>query len=335
MDTTDASRHQARRSNRPVAASPALPGDAQRQEVERSGRIADVWQLAGHLWAALHALGYRSGTLGGRGGDADILAGRPPHLRRHDGLDALAQSRRESFSSFVAQIPARFPHLDLTIRHQARDLVRMPEHRGRLDVVLQGVPFKQWTCPPGSARLFADHATDFLRGGLLLTRRGGISINLVHQQFLDAPAPDLRQQVARRADLIGALRLPPRPAPGRPTGYEPAPPVDVVVLRRRPRRSGRTGHAFIDLSQTTVDGHAATINGYYARHPGNVLGDLVPGHKGHPTMLAPVFDREGLGYQIHHALARMVTEATQRGLTAPGSARPPERADRPEPGLGL
>jgi hypothetical protein len=142
----------------------------------------------------------------------------------------------------VAQIPARFPYVDLTIRHQARDLVKMPEHRGQLDVVLQGVPFKQWTCPPGLARMFADHATDFLREGLLLTRRGGISINLVHQQFLDAPANDLRRRVARRADLIGALRLPPRPTPGRPAGYDqPGPPVDVVVLRRRSHRSGRAG----------------------------------------------------------------------------------------------
>jgi hypothetical protein len=78
-----------------------------------------------------------------------------------------------------------------------------------------------------------------------------------------------------------------------------------------------------------------TVNGYYVRHPGNVLGDLVPGRQGHPPMHAPVFDREGLGAQIHHALARMVTEATQRGLTAPGFVRPLERAERPEPGLGL
>ncbi|MFI8528159.1 hypothetical protein ACIGB8_27115 [Promicromonospora sukumoe] len=332
MDATDASH---RRSDGPAAASTPRPGQARRNGVEHDDGIVDVWRLAARLWPALRALGYRSGTLGGRGGDADILAGRPPDQRRHDGLDALARARREAFGSFVAQIPARYPHVDITIRHQARDLVTMPEHRGRLDVVLQGVPFKQWTCPPGAARIFAQHATDFLRGGLLLTRRGGISINLVHQQFLDAPTPGLRRQIARRADLVGALRLPPRPVPGHPMGHEPAPPVDVVVLRRRPLGAARPTHTFVDLATTTVDGHTTTLNGYYARHPGNVLGDLVPGRKGHPTMLAPVADREGLGVQIEHALARMVADATRRGLTAPGFQRPPEPAQRHEPGLGL
>lgn len=307
-----------------------------RDATERSDRRADVWQLATHLWPALHALGYRSGTLGGRGGDADILAGLPPHLRHLDGEDALNQARHEAFMSFIAQIPARFPHTELAIRHQDRDLVKVPGHRRRLDVVLQGVPFKQWTCPPGADRAFAGHATDFLRQGVALTRRGGISIHLVHQMFLDAPNPDLRRQIARHADLVGALRLAPRPTPDIPEAYEPVAPVDVVLLRRRPRGADRAGHAFTVPVGIVVDGQAATINEYYARHPGNVLGTLVRGRKGHSTMLAPTVDREGLGWQIHHALSRIVAVATLRGLTAPGVVRPLEqRPNQPSTGLGL
>jgi hypothetical protein len=340
MDTDDNPRPEAESGSRSVAARAARQRDAEYSAAERSDRIADNWQLATHLWPALHALGYRSGTLGGRGADADILAGRPPHLRRYEpdapnDLSDVHEVRREAFMSFIAQVPARFPHVDLTVRHQAQDLVEMPAHRGQLDVVLQGVPYKQWTCPPGSSRLFADHATDFLQAGLDLTRRGGISINLVHQQFLDHPDPDLRQQLTRRADLIGALRLPPRHDPDRPDGYGPIPPVDVVLLRRRPKGAHRSGPAFTDLAPITVNGRAATINEYYARHPGNVLGDLVPGYKGHINMLAPTVDREGLGWQIHHALGRIVSSALQHGLTAPGFLRPPQPPEYPASGLGL
>lgn len=312
-----------------------------RDATERRDRMANIWQLATHLWPALHALGYRTGALGGRGGDADILAGVPPHQRHHDtphggphdGHDVRDLIRREAFMSFIAPIPAQFPHTALNLEHQDRDLVEVRGHRGRLDVVLQGVPFKQWTCPPGAEQVFAGHATDFLRQGVALTRRGGISIHLVHQMFLDAPDPDLRQRLARHADLVGALRLPPRPAATHSDG--PAPPLDVVLLRRRPRGSGRAGHAFTVPAGIDVDGRAAAINEYYARHPDNVLGTLVRGRKGHSTMLAPTIDREGLGWQIRHALGRIVTVATLRGLTAPDFVRPPEHPRHPAPGFGL
>ncbi|RPF21446.1 hypothetical protein [Myceligenerans xiligouense] len=304
-----------------------------RGATERDRRMADVWQLATCLWPALHALGYRSGVLGGRGGKVDILSGLPPHLRHRDGQGALDPAQSKAFMSFVAPIPARFPHTELAIKHQDRDLVEVRGQRGRLDVVLQGVPFKQWTCPLGADRVFAEHATDFVRRGVALTRRGGSSIHLVHQMFLDAPDPDLRRQVARHADMVGALRLPFRPTTAH--SEEPAPPLDVVLLRRRPRGAGRTGHPFTVPVGIVVDGKAATINEYYARHPGNVLGTLVHGNKGHPTMLAPTIDREGLGWQIHRALGRIAAVATQRGLTAADVVRPPERPNHRATGFGL
>ncbi|MFI8528157.1 hypothetical protein ACIGB8_27105 [Promicromonospora sukumoe] len=270
--------------------------------------LADAWQVSRHLWPMLRALGYESGYLGGRGANSDALAGRAPHLR---------QGAAPGYLAFVALIPGPDGHDRIRLHHQGADLPRLPEHRGQLGVVLQDVPFRQSPSTPQQAQALANYGNKALTEGIALTPRGGISISLVHPNVLDNPDPTGRRNLARQADLVGALRMPPRPTPN---GSAVA--FDIVLLRRRPTGARNTGHPFTDISSIELGKGFATINEYFAAHPEHVLGPVQPERDG-SARLVPVADRTRLGQRLQEAFTRIGGAATQRGLTAPGFVRPP------------
>ncbi|PUB20899.1 hypothetical protein C8K30_115110 [Promicromonospora sp. AC04] len=297
--------------------------------------LADAWQVGRHLWPVLRALGYESGYMGGRGANSDALAGRAPHLQR--------AGTTTGYLAFVAMIPDAPGHDRVRLHHLGADLPRLPEYRGQLGVVLQDIPFRQSSYKPGQERALAEYGAKFLTEGVILSTRGGISVSLVHPQVLDSPDPSGRKKLARQADLVGALRLPPRPSPN-----GPGTPFDVVLLRRRPTGVRSTGHPFTDLSMIQLGERSVTINEYFANHPEHVLSRVLPG-PGSSPLLVPVADRTRLGERMEEAFKRIGGAATQRGLTAPGFLRPPtpdhprspaapwsiDRVERPGPGNDL
>jgi hypothetical protein len=301
----------------PAAPTPAAAELRRATGAGDPGSLADAWQVGRHLWPVLRALGYESGYLGGRGANSDALAGRAPHHRR--------VGTPTGYLAFVAMIPDALEHDRVRLHHQGADLPRLPEHRGQLDVVLQDAPFKQSPYKKGQEQALAEYGTTFLTEGVLLTTRGGISVSLVHPQVLDSPDPSGRKKLARQADLVGALRLPPRPSPdglGRP--------FDVVLLRRRPTGARGTGHPFTDVSMIQLGERSVMINEYFTAHPEHVLSRVLPG-PGSSPLLVPVADRTRLGEDMEEAFTRIGGSATQRKLTAPGFLHPPTPDDRPAP----
>ncbi|MFE7503840.1 hypothetical protein [Promicromonospora sp. NPDC057488] len=271
--------------------------------------LADAWQVSRHLWPMLRALGYESGYLGGRGANSDALAGRAPHLR--------PAGTPPGYLSFVAMVPDASEHDRIQLHHPGRDLPRLPEYRGQLGVVLQDVPFRQSPSTGQRAQALPDYGSKVLTEGIVLSARAGISVSLVHSLVLDSPDPAGRRNLARQADLVGALRVPPRPSPDG-LGV----PFDVVLLRRRPTGARSAGHAFTDTSPIALGQRLVTINEYFAAHPEHVLGRVLPGPDG-ATLLAPSADRTRLGQRMQEAFTRIGGTATQQGLTAPGFLRTP------------
>jgi hypothetical protein len=299
----------------PTAQTPAAAELRRATGAGDPAALADAWQVGRHLWPVLRALGYDSGYLGGRGANSDALAGRAPHHRR-TGTPA-------GYLAFVAMIPDVTGHDHVRLHHQGADLPRLPEHSGQFDVVLQDIPFRQSPYKKGQERALAEYGTTFLTEGILLSTRGGISVSLVHPQVLDSPDPRWRKNLARQADLVGALRLPPRPSPD-----GPGMPFDVVLLRRRPTGVRNTGHPFTDVSMIQLGERAAMINEYFTVHPEHVLSRVVPG-PGSSPLLVPVADRTQLGQRMEEAFKRIGGSATQRKLTAPGFLHPPTPDRRP------
>lgn len=99
-------------------------------------------------------------------------------------------------------------------------------------------------------------------------RPGGIIAFITSKGTMDKQNPSVRQYIAQRAELLGAVRLP-NNAFFANAGTEVT--TDVLFLQKRDRMVTGSGEEWIHLS-TTEDG--IPINAYFAAHPEMVLGTM-------------------------------------------------------------
>jgi N12 class adenine-specific DNA methylase len=203
-----------------------------------------------------------------------------------------------------------------TIRSESFADTTLPD--GDMDLVIGNVPFGKITLhdPAHNTGRHSIH-NHFILKGLDLTRPGGLVAVVTSRFTLDAQADAARREMADRADLLGAIRLPAgtfRAASGTDVV------TDVVILRKRSPGDDRTGEQWLSLSPvTTVDGEIA-INEYFATHPEMILGELrrVNGQYG-ATDLDVIADPERT---IAPAMAAIVALARDTGLTYQARSAP-------------
>jgi N12 class adenine-specific DNA methylase/SAM-dependent methyltransferase len=113
----------------------------------------------------------------------------------------------------------------------------------------------------------------FIVKSLALTRPGGVVAVLTSHWTMDATNPAARREIASRADLITAIRLP-GSAHERAAGTQVV--TDLLVLRRRP--PGAAAAEWPDWEQTVPIGGDAdrqvNINSYFDRYPRHVIGEV-------------------------------------------------------------
>jgi N12 class adenine-specific DNA methylase len=143
---------------------------------------------------------------------------------------------------------------------------------GEMDLVIGNVPFGKIALhdPVHNAAGRSIH-NHFIIKGLDLTRPGGLVAVVTSRFTLDARNDAARHEMAARADLLGAIRLPAgtfRAAAGTDVV------TDVVFLRKRSPGQPRAGEAWLSLRPVaTVDGEVL-VNEYFAERPEMIVGDL-------------------------------------------------------------
>ncbi|MBW3575982.1 MAG: helicase, partial [Actinobacteria bacterium] len=158
----------------------------------------------------------------------------------------------------------------------------------------------------------------FVVKSLDLTRPGGLVAVVTSRFTLDARNPAARRDMAERADLVGALRLP-AGALRAAAGTDAV--ADLLILRRREPDRPSTGARWERTTSVgTPDGEVA-INEYLARHPERVLGELrATGGQYSSADLTVRPDERPLPVALGEALAGIVAEARSAGLTwSPGA----------------
>jgi len=205
-----------------------------------------------------------------------------------------------------------------TIHTQGFEELRVED--GAFDVVIGNVPFAKVT-PHDPIHNRGRHALHnyFLVKGLHLTRPGGLIVALTSRYTLDARNPAARRELAAMADLVGAIRLP-EAAFSRSSGTDVV--VDLLVLRRRMPGAEPTGPKWeravplpIEIATDRSPAERPDVNEYYLAHPERVLGRLATSrgmYRDHELTVAPTGD---LDQQLPAALADLVAEAADRGLT--------------------
>lgn len=211
---------------------------------------------------------------------------------------------------------ALYPHA--AIRAESFAETRLPD--GSFDLVIGNVPF--------GAVVLNDRAHNphrhsihnfFIIKSLDLVRPGGLVAVVTSRFTLDAAGEAARADMAARADLVGAVRLPSgtfRAAAGTDVI------TDVVVLRRRYPAAVSAGPAWQSIATVDTPDGPTNINEYFAAHPDMVAGDLRrSGGQYHAEDLNVVANS---AKPIAEAFARIAERAAAQNLTySPAPRRTP------------
>lgn len=210
------------------------------------------------------------------------------------------------------------------IRNEGFETTRVPENS--FAATVGNVPFGRFVVhdPAHNSARHSIH-NYFINKSLALTAPGGYVAVLTSRYTLDSTSDAARRDIAERAELIGALRLPSE-AFSRVAGTEVV--TDLLVLRRRTEpvdlRAQRP--LWLDTARIALDGADTdtaapiAINAYFHENPQHVLGTMTVGHGMHGSPNLAVQGRTGteLAAQVSERLTEVIDAAVLRGagLTA-------------------
>ncbi|MFE2727111.1 helicase-related protein [Kitasatospora sp. NPDC059327] len=280
----------------------------------RNAHFTDA-ALVQPIWNTLQALGFQDGKVLEPGcGSGNFLAFAP---------DGAAMTGVELDPVTAAIAAALYP--DAEVRAESFVDTRVPN--GYFDAAVGNVPFDEIALhdPNHNPLRLATH-NHFIVKALDLVRPGGLVAVLTSRYTLDSTGKSARLEIASRADLVGAVRLP-AGAHRRAAGTEVV--TDLLILRRRDGTPPEVPPDWIGLAQVPVDAdNAVLVNSYFAKHPKMVLGrhGLTSGRFSAQEVTVRPRPDEDLADALTEALATITTRARESGLTMSGNRDARQRA---------
>ena len=154
-------------------------------------------------------------------------------------------------------------HSDANIAIQGFETTSFPD--GSFDLAITNVPFENYKI---CGRSVHDY---FLLKMAQQTRPGGLMVAITSRYSMDKRDSSVREELARQADLVKAIRLP--NTAFREAGAEAT--TDILVFRRREKDLSYSDP--LPLWVNTVrfeDEPTINVNSYFAQHPEDVIGTL-------------------------------------------------------------
>ncbi len=178
------------------------------------------------------------------------------------------------------------------------------------DCVVGNVPFGAYKVPDRKydRHNFMIHDY-FIAKSLDLVRPGGVVAIVTSSGTMDKQNPSVRQYIANRADLLGAIRLP-NNAFQRNAGTGVV--ADILFFQKRDRASLEEPE-WVNLG-TTPEGYS--VNSYFAEHPEMVLGDFTTESTQYGKQEVTVKPKEGaeLAVQLKEAVNHIRGTITETSL---------------------
>ncbi|BDH10476.1 UvrD-helicase domain-containing protein [Streptomyces hygroscopicus] len=280
----------------------------------RNAHFTDA-SLVRPIWEALQDLGFQGGRVLEPGcGSGNFLAFAP------DG----AQITGVELDPITAEIAASL-YPDADVREESFVATRFPE--GYFDATIGNVPFDEiaLTDPIHNPLRLPTH-NHFIVKSLELTRPGGLVVVITSRYTLDSMGKTSRMEIADRADLVGAVRLP-AGAHRRAAGTDAV--TDVLVFRRREGAIPDTPPEWVGLSPVSVGGNDhALVNSYFAKRPEMVMGTIGLTSSQFTDRDITVLPDEGrdLTEALADALAEITRQAREDGLAMSPSPDAAQRA---------
>lgn len=263
------------------------------------------------MWEGLQTLGFKGGRLMEPScGTGNFVGGMPAEML--PGVKSWTMVELDRVTGGIAKL--LYPHADVKI--QGFQDAKIPDNM--LDVVIGNVPFgKSDFVDKRYPKNITDSLHDyFFIKSLDKVRPGGIVMMLTSMYTMDKKDSKVRDYIAARADLIGAVRLP------NTAFIENAATsvvTDMLILKKRAPGTPYSGESFVNLSnnRSQVAGAASYdyaydyfLNEYFVNHP-----EMVLGTPDHGTMYGgrdeitynPIKDGRTLRQQITDAIATIQT----------------------------
>ena len=170
------------------------------------------------------------------------------------------------------------------------------------DCVIGNVPFGQFKVNDKRYDRFNFLIHDyFIAKSLDLTRPGGVVAVITSKGTMDKKGEAVRQYIADRAELLGAVRLPNDTFKGN-AGTEAV--SDILFLKKRDRIA-HSDDSWIKTGQITGEnGDIYEVNNYFTEHPEMIIGDLALESTQYGKLDVTVNPKEGtdLAIELRRAL---------------------------------
>ena len=267
------------------------------------------------IWQAVRDLGFPGGRVLEPGCGSGNFIGMAP-----EGLPVeMVGVELDPTTAAIAR--ALYPRAD--VRSEGFERSRFAD--GSFDLAVGNVPFARVALhDPLHNRGRHSLHNHFVIKSLDLTHPGGLVAVVTSRFTLDARNPAARRDIAERADLLGAVRLP-AGALRAAAGTDAV--ADLLILRRRESGRPPAGESWERVVPVTTPDGEAMVNECLARRPERILGELraTGGQYGQADLTVKAGDRP-LGEVLPTALRAVVAEARAGGLTwSAGEGRRPDR----------
>ncbi|REK78755.1 helicase [Rhodococcus erythropolis] len=251
------------------------------------------------MWDALDRAGFSGGRVLEPGCGAGTFIGHAPESATMVGVE---------LDSTTARIAAAL-YPSAQIRNEGFQHTRVPEDS--FTATVGNVPFGALRLhDPAHNKSNLSIHNHFINKSLALTAPGGYVAVISSAFTADAADPRARKEMAERADLIGAVRLP-TGAFARVAGTEVVTDVLVFRVREEDRERSEATAQFVTTGETGVRDDEGryldrSVNGYFAANPHNILGELVIG--------SGMYSNETL--KVNGPVGAPMVEALSQRLTA-------------------
>lgn len=172
-----------------------------------------------------------------------------------------------------------------------------------MDVVVGNVPFGDFGVsdkryPKSVTSLIHNY---FIARSLDTLREGGVACLITSSGTMDSRGTDAREFFMKKADLIGAIRLPNTAFKGTGTTVT----TDILVFKKRAADTPYTGEAFLNGNESYP-----SRNEYFVKHPEMMLGkpEYTSGRYGSTITYNPLDTDVSLEKQIENAFSKITTK---------------------------
>lgn len=172
---------------------------------------------------------------------------------------------------------AKYLYPNADVRVQGFEATKIPDNY--MDLVIGNVPFGNVAVADKAypASVTKSIHNYFIAKSLDKLRPGGVACLITSSGTMDAVGADARGYFMKKADLIGAIRLPNTAFEGTGTGVV----SDILVFKKREPGTAYKGESFLEVTRKPWEGPnmygSYEINEYFANHPEMVLGTAAYG----------------------------------------------------------